>query len=175
MLYAAHGPVSWAEVIDASCGRGAAIRMQRWLGDLAGVALLTAAVRDAYAAAIAEHEQLVDEGELVQENLAGDFVTAWRRGRVEQPRLARLAPMAFLAAILADKSEPGKRRAERVLLQAQALLAEALEIFRTTRMATDPTYAQREREHGEQAREEQARRRATLGDRRRRNTAAEET
>jgi hypothetical protein len=50
VLYAAHGPTDWAKLVDASFGRGKATKAVALVGPYLGVALLTATVRDGFAA-----------------------------------------------------------------------------------------------------------------------------
>ncbi len=96
ILSRVHGPTSWAKIVDNAFGRGMAIKVARRLDELAPVALLT------------------DE---VQRGFAGE------------PPLDAKGPWnnigGWLVALCVDKSEPAKKRCERVKKQATALLESA--------------------------------------------------
>ncbi len=151
-LFAAHGPVLWGRVIDAAFGKGMAITVTRRLGDLAGVALLTPTVREGWAVEMAASAVPLDEGRPVEVRSerggcdGGGRLMAWRRGRVERPqkREAWATAGGWLVALCLDKSEAGKRRAERVKREATGLLRYAEEAYGEARgLAPSPPPRQR--------------------------------
>lgn len=96
-LWAAFGPTPWGKIIDHAFGRGMALKVQKRLGDLAAVALLT---------------REVTEG----------FKTA---PQPASGRRAWQGPGGYLVALCLDASESGKAKTAKIKSEAQAVLDKA--------------------------------------------------
>jgi hypothetical protein len=108
-LFASYGPTPWSRILDSAFGRGMGLKVQKKLGDLAAVALLTPELAEGFA-----HAPPPESDKQCWQGIGG-----------------------YLVALCLEEGEAGKARAAKVKKAAEKLLAQAREAYVRAREAVD--------------------------------------